>query len=197
MFLYPMSGDRRFDEEESVEETVSIPEEHDVESLYVAQEEARTVLDHQIQMFSNVDDKAAITFRLDAILLGLILTAASFVSQSEILDLTLYINPLTVIAIIALIVSFVFAVVTFMGTEISTGLAPTGINRLMENRYTETEWLILLLRSEGEWMRANEARQSRNATYLFISHGALILAVVTAFLGIAFPHVWVWVAAVL
>lgn len=178
--------------DESVKDTDSIPEEHDLESLYVAQDEARTVLDHQIQMFSNVDEKAAITFRLNAILLGLILTAASFVRQSQILELILYINPLTILAVIALIVSFTFSVVTFMGTEISTGLAPTGINRLMENRYTETEWLILLLRSEGEWMQANEARQSRNATYLVISHGTLIIAVVGAFLGIVYPHVGVF-----
>lgn len=184
-----MSGGEEDELKESVEETGSMPEEHDLDSLYVAQDEARAVLDHQIQMFSDVDDKAAITFRLNAILLGLILTAASFVSQSEILELAIYINPFTVSAVIALIVSFVFAVMTFMGTEISTGVGPTGISRLMENRYTETEWLILLLRSEGEWMQANEARQSRNADYLFYSHGTLIIAVVSSFLGIAYPHI--------
>jgi len=193
----PMAGGKDVVDGGFVGESESIPEDHDVDSLYTAQDEARAVLDHQIQMFSNVDDKAAKTFRLDAILLGLTLTAASFASQSAILDLTLYINPLTIVAVIALIVSFIFAVVTFTGTEISTGLAPTGINRLLENRYTETEWLILLLRSEGEWMRANEARQSRNATYLFISHGTLILAVVAAFLGIVYPHAQVWISGVL
>ena len=61
---------------------------HDVEALRLTQKETRAVLDHQIQTFNDIDDKAARTSPLDAILLGLILTAASFLAQSDTFDVT-------------------------------------------------------------------------------------------------------------
>lgn len=145
-------------------------------------------MDHQIQTFTNVDNKAAKTFRLDAILLGFILTAVSFVTRIESLAIDPYVNPFTIFAVVALIVSFIFAVLTYMATEIDTGTGPDGIQRLIDKRYTETEWLILLLRSEKEWMRENERQLSSNTFYLVVSHVALILAVVVASVGIVWAN---------
>jgi len=93
--------------------------DHNLDSLRISQEEARTVLDHQINTFSEVDSKAAETTRLVALLLGLILTAASIIAQSD-LTLDPYLNWATFLGISFLIVSFVFSVITYTSTDIET-----------------------------------------------------------------------------
>lgn len=161
--------------------------EHDLEALRTTHQEARTVLDHQIQTFRKIDDKAARTFRLDGLLLGLILTALSFLSSSKTLEVTNFINGFTIAGVVLLILSFILAVATFTVTNIRTGVSQNDIQRLIDNKYSERDWLVLLLRSEGAWMDENDAKQSTNTTMLTLSHLALILAVVLISVGSALP----------
>ena len=162
--------------------------DHNVEALRLTQKETRAVLDHQIQTFNDIVTKAARTSRLDAILLGLILTAASFLGQSDTFDVTPYLNNASALGIALLIMSFIFAILTFTTTIIETGTGPNDIQRLIDTRYTEKEWLILLLRSEAAWMKENERKQSLNGTLLSISHGALILGIVFLSAGVLLVH---------
>lgn len=162
-------------------------DEHDIEALRATQEEARAVLDHQIETVRSVDDKAARTFRLDAILLGLILTAVSFLARTDSVSVHPFINPITILGVISLIISFVFAVATFTVTDIQTGLGSGDIQRLIDKKYSERDWLILLLRSEAAWMKWNEEQQSLNGALLTVSHGSLIFAVVCVSIGISVP----------
>lgn len=161
---------------------------HDADALRRTQSETRAVLDHQIQTFNDVDNKAARTFRLDAILLGLVLTAVSFVARADSYDIVLYANVYTVVGLVALIVSFVLAVLTYTTTSIETGLGPSDVERLVEERYSEREWLVLLLRSEAEWMRRNERQQTINGALLTASHAALLGAVLCLSFGVLSVH---------
>lgn len=164
---------------------------HDVESLRLAHREARTVLDHQIQTFADIDDKAAKTFRLDVILIGLLLTAGTFLTRADSLSVDPYINLLTVVSVFSLIASFVIAILTCSITGIETGVGPADVDRLIEHRYTETEWLILLLLGHAGWIAANERQNRAGARYLMMSHGALIVGVLCAFLGVLWVHLGV------
>ena len=157
--------------------------DHDLESLQISQEEARTVLDHQIETFSRVDQKAAETTRLVGLLLGLILTAASIIAQSE-LVLNPYLNWMTFTGIVALILSFIASVITYTATDIETGIGQSDIDRLINRKYKEKDWLILLLRSEGEWMKTNEKRLEWNNRFLFAGHLLLILGVIFVVAGV-------------
>lgn len=172
-------------EEASQEELLS---DHDIEALRKTQSEARAVLDHQIQTFNDVDNKAAKTSRMALLLLGLILTAVSFLLQSNGLDLSPYINGFSISGVGLLIFSFIAAIATYTTTSIQTGIGPSAIQRLVDEKYTEKEWLILLLRSEAGWMEENEQLQSRNATLLTVSHALLILAVVALVVGVVIVH---------
>lgn len=158
-------------------------QDHDLESLRVSQEEARTVLDHQINTFSEVDQKAAETTRLVALFLGLMLTAASIIAQSD-LNLDPYMNWASFSGVIVLIAAFIFSVITYTSTDIETGIGKPDINRLIERKYTEKDWLILLLRSEGEWMKTNESRLTRNNRWLFAAHACLVLGVILVVVGV-------------
>ncbi|WP_058997703.1 hypothetical protein [Haloarcula sp. CBA1127] len=164
------------------------PEEHDIESLRLSQEEARAVLDHQIESFRRIDDKAAKTFRLNGLLLGLILTAVSLLARSQSLNLNVFINNWTLAGIVLLLISFILAIITYTVTDVNTGLNGNDINRLIDRKYPEKDWLILLLRSEAAWMRENEDRQDTNATLLSASHLCLIFGVVFLAIGAAIPY---------
>jgi hypothetical protein len=164
-------------------------EEHDIESLRLSQEEARAVLDHQIESFRRIDDKAARTFRLDGLLLGLILTGLSFITQSNSIEFGTILNNWTISGVIFLITSFILAVATYTVTDVNTGLGPSDIRRLVTKEYTEKHWLILLLRSEAAWMEENTRRQDINGKLLTMSHIALIAAVSSLSLGIVLPFV--------
>jgi len=164
-------------------------EEHDIDSLRLSQEETRAVLDHQIESFRRIDDKAARTFRLDGLLLGLILTGLSFITQSESVDFSTVLNNWTIAGVVLLIASFILAVVTYTVTDVNTGLGPADIRRLVTEEYTEKHWLILLLRSEAAWMEENTRRQDINGKLLTASHIALIAAVSSLSLGIVLPFV--------
>jgi hypothetical protein len=157
--------------------------DHDLESLRISQREARTVLDHQINTFTEVDQKAAETTRLVALLLGLILTAASIIAQSD-LSLNPYLNWGTFLGLVSLIIAFIFSVITYTSTDIETGIGKPDIDRLIDRKYTETDWLILLLRSEGEWMKTNEKRLTRNNRWLFAAHVSLVIGIVLVVGGI-------------
>lgn len=162
--------------------------EHDLEALRATQKEARAVLDHQIQTFNDVDNKAAKTSRLNGLLLGLLLTAASFLAQAEAFDVAPYFNIYTGLGVVLLIISFILAITTYTTTNIETGVGPNDIRRLVDKRYSEKGWLILLLRSEAAWMEENERRQTINGSLLTASHVALILAILLIAGGVASVH---------
>jgi len=162
-------------------------EEHDIEALRLTHEEARTVIDHQINSVRSADDKAARTFRLDAILIGLVLTAVSFLARSNNFDVGLFINILSIVGIGLLILSFISAILAYTITDMHTGIGESDIRRLVDSKYSEKEWVILLIRSEAAWMETNEKRQRWNNRYLNASHTLLILATLTLVGGVVLP----------
>lgn len=161
---------------------------HDIEALRTTLEESRSVIDHQVQTFNDVDSKAARTFRLDVILLGLMVTALTFVLRTDPVTIDPYLNPYTAWGVISLEISFIAAIVVYSSTRIQTGVGPNDIGRLISRRYSERDWLILLLRSTSQWMRFNERQQAWNGLLLSVSHAALVLAVLLLSVGIGGPH---------
>lgn len=159
--------------------------DHDIEALRATQEEARTVLDHQLQTFNDVDHKAALTSRINVLLLGVLFTAGSFFAQAEAFDAAPYFNYATGLGAVLLIGSFALAIATYTTTNVETGIGPTDILRLVDVEYTEEQWLLLLLRSEAKWIRENERRQSFNGALLTTSHLTLIAAIASLTVGIA------------
>ncbi len=60
----------------------SLVEDHDVNTLRSAHEEARKTLDHQINTINEVDDKASEILRYCLLFIGVIVTAASIVAAN-------------------------------------------------------------------------------------------------------------------
>lgn len=161
---------------------------HDLEALRTTREEVRTVLDHQLQTINDVDTKAAKTSRLDAILLGLVLTAGSFLAQADAFSAGVYVNGFSLAGLLFVVGSFTLAVATYSTTDVRTGVGPADVQRLVDAKYSEREWLVLLLRSEARWMAENERRQARNASLLTASQAALIVGTTLLTAGVAAVH---------
>lgn len=141
--------------------------------------------------FSNdwdVDTKAAKTSRLDALLLGLVLTAGSFLAQADAFSAGVYVNGFSLAGLLFVVGSFTLAVATYSTTDVRTGVGPADVQRLVGAKYSEREWLVLLLRSEARWMAENERRQARNASLLTASQAALIVGTTLLTAGVAAVH---------
>jgi hypothetical protein len=158
---------------------------HDIEALRITYEGARTVLDAQLQRITDIDDKAATVLRIDSLLLGLLVTAATLITRVRGQQLAEFVNPLTAIGVGLIVVSLLAAIVTYTISETVSGVGPDGIER----RYTEREWLVLLNRSAAAWMRENERANRRNARAMNASPYALGVGVALVVLGIALSTV--------
>lgn len=162
--------------------------QHDLDALRLTHEEARALLDQQIETANDVDDKAAKTSRLAVLLLGLLFTAGTFFARTDAFDAAPYFNAITAVGAFLLVLSFVFAVATYTTTQMESGVGPTDLHRLVRDRYSEEEWLILLLRSEAAWIEANERRLYTNGTLLTTSHVTLIAAISCIVAGASVVH---------
>jgi len=183
-----------------------IPEDYDIESLKIAREEANRVIDHQIQTLTDIDNKASDTLRYSILFLGLLLTALSLVVRtdigptgvgSEMPSILLYLSVgLLFIGTLAILVTVILSIWTYMGTEFKPGPSYRDMERYARKKYTEEEWLILLVRSSPNWIKANARSNNQDATSLYWAHRALAFGIVLIFTGIMFYAVGVYVVLI-
>jgi len=57
------------------------------------------------------------------------------------------------------------------------------MDRYAEKKYTEKEWLILLVRSSSSWIETNRESNNHDATLLSQAHTALALGIALIFAG--------------
>lgn len=168
-----------------------IPEDYDIESLRIAREEANRVIDHQIQTLTDIDNKASDTLRYSILFLGLLLTALSLVVRtdvgptgvgSEMSPILLYLSVGSVfVGILAILVTVILSIWTYMGTEFKPGPSYSDMERYTKKKYTEEEWLILLVRSSPNWIKTNARSNNQDATLLHWAHRALAFGIVLIF----------------
>lgn len=157
---------------------------HDIEALRLAYDDAKGVLNQQVDRLDDMDDKAASILRLDALLLGLLLTAGSIAARSDSVSLSGLLNWWLGVGAALLVLSLLAAATSYIITEAWVGIGPTDIQRILNQKYSEKELLILLLRSSGEWMKENEVMNRRNAIALSITVYSLAFGVLAASIGI-------------
>ncbi len=171
-----------------------LAEEQDIDFLRTAREEARSVLNHQIQTLNDIDNKAASTLRINMIFLGLLITAGGIVlRQTTIQDMNFIIKIFLVISasftVISLILSIIFAIWTYTSSKFRAGPNDNDIQRLINEGYNEKTGTLLLLLSYGSWMEQNREVNNRDAKTLFRSHIFLAVGVV---LSVVSVFLWVY-----
>ncbi|MBX0323865.1 hypothetical protein EGH21_12575 [Halomicroarcula sp. F13] len=155
------------DSEESPSEDLSYPS--NIRSLKITHEEARTVLDHQISILNDIDNKATRTVRITAVILGIIVSAPSVIENPN-----TFVNPFTKWGIAGLVLSISLGMFTYSSSSPDLGPNSSDINRMLDNKYRDDEWLVILLDSYEDWIDRTQQVNQFNGIFLALSQLSLI-----------------------
>lgn len=151
----------------------------DLESLRLSHQEARTVLDHQIQIQNDIDDKALRTVRITALIAGLLISAGSL---SE--DPTQFLRASTLLGAGLLFGSLVAGVVTYTAASPTLGPGSRYFKDRLPDRTDEYDTLSMLLSYYSGWIESNDDLNRINGAYLAIAQTLLICGLVSLGVGI-------------
>lgn len=152
--------------------------EGDVEVLRSGREEARVVLDHQLQFLSEMHTKALRTVRITILVFGLVLSATAFPRSEQ------YLNPFTVAGIGSLASSILFGLVTYSVSNSQLGVGPNYLLDARTMSYRESEWLDLLLSGYSEWIEDME--RLNDSTIVALTTTQIFLGIGVVFLVLGF-----------
>lgn len=154
------------------------PSEYDEDTLTFFCDEARTVLDHQIEILADIDQKAMRTVRFTALLLGILFSAVNVAPETFEFNLWLRIGGALLLG------SLVSAVVTYTASYPELGPGPAYLDDVLSQPKDETRWRIEMLRSYADWMHENDVVNRRNGLYLLISQICLTIGLVSTAVGV-------------
>lgn len=153
-------------------------DEYDVESLRVTREEASNVLTRQIEAMNEIKRKSAHVFRINLLLLGVVLTVASLLAGNTATpELHQVKNGLVLTGIGTSGISIVASLVVLTGPKYQTGLGSSDVRMALRQRQSEKKWLTTLLYSYAGWMRRNETTSQRDGTALYVAQFFLFFSV--------------------
>lgn len=155
------------DSDDIASEDFSYPS--NIRSLRVTHEEARTVLDHQISILNDIDNKATKTVRITAVILGIVVSAPSVIQNP-----LNFVNQFTKWGVVGLVLSICLGMFTYSSSSPDLGPNPADINRMLDNKYREDEWLVLLLDSYQDWIDRTQQVNRFNGVFLALSQLSLI-----------------------
>lgn len=178
--LSDLFGSEDDDEDDSFE--LHLPEGREIETLRITREESRTALDHQLQKLTDIDDKAMRTVRITLVTLGILASATALEVGPD------YVNHFTVGGIIALVMSILFGLLTYSASVPKMGIGRGYYEDILQEDYTEEEWLEVLIAGYDEWQTETAATvedsvRLLNWTELFLAIGVVFLG-----LGVILPY---------
>jgi len=140
--------------------------------------EARAVIQAQNDTMADIDDKAVQTVRFNAVLVGLLLTAANLAGPS------LFHPRLFGIGIASLVGSILLGLVTYNESDLFVGPRGSYILTLAHGE-TDAPWDVDLLESLAGMVSQNSEEIDRNSRHLTVTQASLVLGVVATTLSVA------------
>lgn len=140
------------------------------DGLSLVREESRHVVDARLRTLQETDRKAMATARVDAVIVGLLLSAASLAdSPANVVNLWLLTGSTLLFA------SLACAVLTYSVDRPSYGVGPGFIDDVTEHTRSEQAVERAIVSRYGEWIQENGAEIASNGTYLLVAQGLLVL----------------------
>lgn len=130
----------------------------------IAREEARYVIDEQLQTLRDTDRKAQATARITALVLGLVVSGISFAEDPTILT-----GPWMVAGVAFWVGSLAVAVLTYSIDRPSYGVGPGYFDATLAGLSTKEELEDDLLARYADWIDDNSSEISTNGWYLLTS----------------------------
>ncbi|WP_336136637.1 hypothetical protein [Natronomonas amylolytica] len=178
------------DPSELREELRDIQFSGDADQLTELREEARKTVDAQRQTLNDIDTKASKIFRLNLVLIGLLVSILSIVTQfgpdppSGIDALELFVNIYTQIGIAALVLSTAFAAITYTASELDVGVSSENLAALLEADFSETEAEELLVKNYIMRINFNRSTNVRNIPLIQLTIAFVVFAIISFVLGV-------------
>lgn len=144
----------------------------------IAYTEARAVINAQNTTMSDIDDKAMRTVRLNAVLLGLLVTGLQFAPDM------FHITALQG-AFVSLIVSTVCGVITYNESNLYVGPRGEYIEDLARDDFPVPPWEEDLLETMAGMIAENYDDVRRNSKWLTATQVTLVIGIVAAVVAVA------------
>lgn len=146
--------------------------------------DTREYINIQIDTVNQLGNRAGKTVRLNLIIIGLIFTILTFLNPNgntggvNITRLSRFVNLYLVAGAIASAESMLLAFWTYNRTRVYAGLNVRHIEKILNDNYSEFEFLTNLLKGHKSWISKNQTVNTQDAHRLVISNTALLLAVI-------------------
>ena len=147
-------GGRRLNDE-LLHQLTTMPYDRDVTALEASNEQARKTVDAQIRNLGDVDTRAAQILRLNAILVGLVLTALSVTARLAGLQTASLLNVHVGTGVALLLVSTGVAGVLYTASRLRVGVTPEDVVTALEEDLNHDELQLVLAKSYAAWIEYN------------------------------------------
>mgnify|MGYP000571305455 CR=1 FL=1 len=144
----------------------------------IAYAEARAVIDSQNTTMSDIDDKAMRTLRLNALLLGLLVTGFQ-------IEPTMFHLALLKAGVGLLVLSTICGVITYNESNLYVGPRGEYIEDLATEEFPDPPWEADLLVTMSGMVAENYDDIRRNAKLLTLTQATLLCGIVGAVLAVA------------
>ena len=137
-------------------------------------DEARTVLEYQVETLNDIDDKAARTVRITALLVGGVFGAVSFGDKSS-----LVINEFTWWGSASLLLAVTLGMTTYSQSSPYFGPKPSDWTTILEKSDTKHDEIQLLV-DEGYrgWINANSKINRINSYFLLLTQWSIATSLI-------------------
>lgn len=156
-----------------------------VESLEVVREESRHVLTEQLELLSDIDDKAMRSVRTALILVGLVVSAVQISGGPDsVSNLGRAAFTAGATGVILLLCSILTGIYTYAVSDPPLGIGETHRRDVLDGGYSHHEWLRLQVSEYDEWTETAAEMNDRNvrtlhATLWFLVGGIVSLLAAT------------------
>lgn len=158
-------------------------EQADLEALRVTREESRVVLDHQVALLNEIDDRAVRTVRLAGVTLGIVVSVLGLAGPSLLSGAGTTVLLLVSLGVCSLLVCVLVGIGTYSTSGASFGIDESFRREILAGTYAEREWLRELLAAYNGWSDEMQQVIERDGMYLLVTQ--LLLLAGIAFLATA------------
>lgn len=137
----------------------------DVSALERSIAEARETLDAQITNSNDIDTKAIRIFRINVFVIGLLLSALTFVPDTQRFQLNDFLNAYLGTGMVLLLLSTGFAGLTYTASDLRAGVSKANIATVFEEDLYDTELQVVLSKSYAKWISDNQSAEVLNSFY--------------------------------
>lgn len=162
----------------------SINFDGDLEAARQLRTEAQRTVDQQVASLNDIDSKAIRILRVNVLVVGLILTALSFVSRAESINVPAFLNSYMGFGVLSLILSSAFAALTYTASDLEVGVDPEDVALILERDASTADLEEVVTKSYATWIRFNDRTNVRNTPLITTTVFFVIAAIAYLSLGV-------------